>query len=599
MPLTSETTIQPAAGNQWVRVATLAELQAKGRLTVLARQHVVALFGYNDQVYAVDNRCPHMGFPLDQGTVNDCILTCHWHHARFDLASGGTFDLWADDVRSFPVRIEHGDIWVDVTAPGTARERQHKRLKDGLERNIRLVIAKSVLGLMHNGDQEAARTPFALGLDYGARNRQNGWSTGQTIGTVMMNLVPYLDADDRPRALYTGLTAIARDCAGQPARFAIDPLPHVATDLPTLKRWFRQFIEVRDTEGAERCLASVIRAGYPPVAVADLLFAAATDHRYLDVGHVLDFTNKAFEALDWAGWEAAEVTLASLLPTFTGGQRMEETNEWRHPVNLVAILDDAFDKIPLPLEQGRAREWHIPTAWPELLPMLLGDDPQAISDGLLHALAHGATCEELAQVVVYTAIRRVVQFHISNEFGDWNTVHHTFTFANAVHQAMRRSPSPELLRGVWDAAMSVYLERFLNIPATKVPEPTAADVTGAQPDAMLEELLDLFNHQQQVNQAGVLVARYLASGAAPARLIAMLGQELLREDAGFHPIQSLEAAVRQYQMLTARHDLAPYAPHALVAAARYLAAHAPTPRAANQTYRIAVRLNRGENVFAE
>ena len=85
-----------------------------------------------------------------------------------------------------------------------------------------------------------------------------------------------------------------------------------------------------------------------------------------------------------------------------------------------------------------------------------------------------------------------------------------------------------------------------------MPQPTAAEVNGAQPDAMLEELLDLFNHQQQVNQAGTLVARYLASGAAPERLIATLGQALLREDAGFHPIQSLEAAVRQYWLLAAR-----------------------------------------------
>ena len=52
-----------------------------------------------------DNRCPHMGFPLDRGTVKDCILTCQWHHARFDLASGGTSDPWADDVRAFPVTI--------------------------------------------------------------------------------------------------------------------------------------------------------------------------------------------------------------------------------------------------------------------------------------------------------------------------------------------------------------------------------------------------------------------------------------------------------------------------------------------------------------
>jgi hypothetical protein len=164
---------------------------------------------------------------------------------------------------------------------------------------------------------------------------------------------------------------------------------------------------------------------------------------------------------------------------------------------------------------------------------------------------------------------------------------------------MRRSLSPELLRGVWDVAMSVYLERFLNIPAAKMPQPSAAESTGVQPDTMLEELLDLFNHQQQVNQAGTLVARYLASGADPERLIATLGQALLREDAGFHPIQSLEAAVRQYWLLAARPDTAPYAPHALVAAARYLAAHSPTPRAANQTYMIAARLHRGEHVFTE
>jgi nitrite reductase/ring-hydroxylating ferredoxin subunit len=45
-----------------------------------------------------------MGFPLDRGSVEDGTLTCHWHHARFDLASGCTFDLWADDVPTCPRR---------------------------------------------------------------------------------------------------------------------------------------------------------------------------------------------------------------------------------------------------------------------------------------------------------------------------------------------------------------------------------------------------------------------------------------------------------------------------------------------------------------
>jgi nitrite reductase/ring-hydroxylating ferredoxin subunit len=48
-------------------------------------------FMTGERVFALDNRCPHMGFPLDRGTVEDGILTCHWHHARFDLASGTGF----------------------------------------------------------------------------------------------------------------------------------------------------------------------------------------------------------------------------------------------------------------------------------------------------------------------------------------------------------------------------------------------------------------------------------------------------------------------------------------------------------------------------
>ncbi len=50
------------------------------------------IFHDHGKIFAVDNRCPHMGFPLDRGTFKDCILTCHWHHARFDLNTGGTFD---------------------------------------------------------------------------------------------------------------------------------------------------------------------------------------------------------------------------------------------------------------------------------------------------------------------------------------------------------------------------------------------------------------------------------------------------------------------------------------------------------------------------
>ena len=110
--------------------------------------HAIAVMYHDGHVYAVDNRCPHMGFPLDRGSVKDGILTCHWHNARFDLASGGTFNPFADDVRSFPVTVKDGQVWVDPQ-PVQRDEGAHwvGRLRDGLEHNIRLVTAKSVLGL--------------------------------------------------------------------------------------------------------------------------------------------------------------------------------------------------------------------------------------------------------------------------------------------------------------------------------------------------------------------------------------------------------------------------------------------------------------------
>jgi nitrite reductase/ring-hydroxylating ferredoxin subunit len=566
-----------------VRAASLGDVQAAGRLVVHVDRHTLCLFADGDGVYAVDNRCPHMGFPLHRGSVADGILTCHWHHARFDLCTGGTFDQFADDLRTFPVEVRDGEVWVDVSPLRDVLDHQRKRLRDGLERNITLVIAKAVIALLDGGVEPSE--PYRIGLDFGVRYRRGGWSQGLTIHTCMANLLPHLVAEHRMDALYHGLSAVAVDSAGAAPRFAVSPLPGGETDPAAIKRWFRQFVEVRDAEGAERCIVSAVRAGTSPAQLADMLFAAVTDHRYVTTGHALDFTNKALEGLDVAGWEHAEPVLASLATGYADAERMEESNAWRHPVDLVEILEGAFEELDGASGRG---SW---AGRDELIPVLLGEDAQAIADALLAALREGATADGLAGAVSYAAALRIARFPTSNEFGDWDTALHTFTFANAVQQGLRRAPSVELLRGVFDAAMSVYLDRFLNVPATRLPEPDGSD----DPGALLEELPGLLDRQQQVNEAGALVVSYVAAGGEPEALLAALGAALLREDRDFHTIQMVEAAFRQYQSLRGT----PEGGHVLVAAARYLAAHAPTVRAEQQTFQIARRLHRGERLYED
>jgi nitrite reductase/ring-hydroxylating ferredoxin subunit len=118
-------------------------------MPVYADPKALLFFYHNPKVYAVDNRCPHMGFPLSKGTVKDSILTCHWHHARFDLNNGGTFDQWAGDVHFYPVEIRNeNEVWVDACSMASRGVDAYEMLlQSGLKQNIQLIIAKAVIAI--------------------------------------------------------------------------------------------------------------------------------------------------------------------------------------------------------------------------------------------------------------------------------------------------------------------------------------------------------------------------------------------------------------------------------------------------------------------
>ncbi len=591
----------------FTRVGSVEEL-ARERVRVVAGPlGAVAVFHHEGRIYAVDNRCPHMGFPLARGSCRDGILTCHWHHARFDLESGGTFDPWADDVATYDVEVRAGEVWVATTPRTVDRVARWKaRLQEALEQNLGLVIVKAVLALTEAGVPTA--DILEIGGRFGGRYRAAGWGPGLTILTAMANVLDRMAAEDRVLALYHGLVHVARDCAGAPPRFALTPLGTDAVPTERLKSWFRRFVEVRDADGAERALLTAIDHGASPVAVADMLFAAATDHYFLTGGHTVDFINKALEMLDRSArrdsdgvdevlWrERAVDVLPALVPGLVSATRAEEQNAWRYPVDLVELLEPALARLPDLM--GRAPS---PAAgpWAGLEPLaatLLGDEPAPIVAALVGALEAGTAPADISAALTYAAALRLARFHTSNEFADWITVLHTLTYCNAVHQALKRAPSPELMRGVFHGAAKLYLDRFLNMPAARLPDArTTADLP-ADADALLAELAALMDREQQVNPAAAVVCRYLDLGHDDAPLLRTLAHCLVREDAEFHTYQTLEAGFQLYAELKATHPVP--ARNVLIGVARYLAAHAPTTRAMLQTARSAIRLARGEALYA-
>ena len=567
-----------------VNVGPVDELKKEGNRVISVEGRVILVIADGDAVYAVDNRCPHMGFPLQRGTVKDGILTCHWHHAKFDLSGGCTFDPFADDVAAFRVEVRDGVVWLDPT-PIEADRRSHwsRKLDEGLEQNIRLVLAKSVIGLTEmNATTDVLRTAALFGIE----NRAAGWSTGLSIMTAMANVLPSLDDADRPLALYHGLVHVARSTSGQPPDFNLEPLDTDERSPERFQDWFRRFIEVRSQDAAERTLRTAIKIGLSQQEIAGMIFAACTDHLFLDVGHALDFANKAFELIDHIGWAHAEEVLPALVPVLVGAQRMEEASAWRHPVDLATLLWEVYEQLDAAIEEGSARQ-HDWAGHQAIAETILDAEPSETIDAMLALVREGALLTELSAAVAYAAARRPVHFHVSNEFGDWDTVHHTFTYANAVDQAMRRASSKPLARGIFDGAMSVYLERFLNVP--KQPIPTPSDAAQNR-----EGLLASFDSQGQVDETAQIVADLLAAGQHDS-VIQALGHALLREDSSFHQFQIYEAGLRQYRKFvgTSLGD------HVLIGTARFLTAHAPTVRATGQTFEIAARLNRGEALHGE
>lgn len=81
---------------------SLRELKSMGQLPVKVGSTPVLLVWHEGEAFAIEDGCPHLGFPLHRGTIESGMVTCHWHHARFDLASGCTLDPWADDAAASP-----------------------------------------------------------------------------------------------------------------------------------------------------------------------------------------------------------------------------------------------------------------------------------------------------------------------------------------------------------------------------------------------------------------------------------------------------------------------------------------------------------------
>jgi toluene monooxygenase system ferredoxin subunit len=108
------------------KIASLDDLWSGEMAAVSAEGQCILLVNIDEIVRAYADACPHMRTRLSQGSLQSRILTCATHQWQFDVLTGRGTNPVTACLEEFPVRIENGDILVDLAAASSGHEKPVK-----------------------------------------------------------------------------------------------------------------------------------------------------------------------------------------------------------------------------------------------------------------------------------------------------------------------------------------------------------------------------------------------------------------------------------------------------------------------------------------
>jgi nitrite reductase/ring-hydroxylating ferredoxin subunit len=485
-----------------VRVAPLRALQDKGRHLFKSAGKQIAVFAGGGGVYACNNRCPHEGYPLIEGSLSQdgegraCILTCNWHNWKFDLEGGATL-VGGDKLRRYPVEIIDSDVWIDVGDPPAeaVAAAALENLRDCFRRHEYDRMAREISRLQKAGADplDALRGAFAWTaerLEFGCTHAQAGAPDWLAIRDA------YADSEaERLVPLVEIVGHLAWDSLRQPAY----PFPegHRPYDAGALVA----AIEAEDEAAAAALVRGALAAGLSFRELEGPLAEAALAH-YADFGHSLIYTLKTGELIDRLGPASAEPLLLSLVRSLVYATREDLIPEFRAYAPALAAWDGKGAEA---VTAADLRGLSVPKVLARV--NAASADPRALYDALV-----GAASWQFLHFD--TAVMHAVDKSVSHNVA-WLDFSHALTFANAVRVLCGRHPR------LWPHGL-LQIACFLGRNAGFVDaDVDAARWRVADPEAFLDGALKgLLDHGQfeyivAVHQVKLLSAVKAEVAAAP------------------------------------------------------------------------------------
>ena len=312
-------------GNTWTRAVALDALEEKGRLVFRKDGRQIALFDTPEGVVACNNRCPHEGYPLREGSLDEqCIITCNWHNWKFDLRSGRNL-YGGEGLRTYPVEVRAGEVWIDLADPPFARRRAEilASLGKAREDNAYNRMAREIARLHRLGADPLDALREAI--HWSCERMEFGWTHACAGVADWLTLYDENEGDDETRlaCVLEGLAHIADDVLREPRH----PFPDAAA-RPYEEEAFVGAVEREDEGAAFAMLRGGLAAGLGFPDFERGLSRAALAH-YNDFGHSLIYVTKAGRLIERLGPGVAEPLLVSLARGMVFATREDLIPEFR------------------------------------------------------------------------------------------------------------------------------------------------------------------------------------------------------------------------------------------------------------------------------
>ncbi len=109
--------------SEWIEIGELADIPKRGARCVKTPAGRIGVFRtQEDQVFAIEDQCPHKGGPLSQGIVHGAFVTCPLHNWVFSLETGEAQGADEGRVATIPLKVEDGRILMAASAVMAAAE---------------------------------------------------------------------------------------------------------------------------------------------------------------------------------------------------------------------------------------------------------------------------------------------------------------------------------------------------------------------------------------------------------------------------------------------------------------------------------------------